>query len=96
MTPEEYFLGEDPRPYVRSFDPMLYMDDTTQESGQGFSGAGPVFEKKNALDIVICCGSPGAGKSTFYWDYLQPLGYERVNQDILKSVSAVRLPIDIV
>ena len=48
----------------------------------------PVFEKTNAVDLVICCGSPGAGKSTFYWDHLQPLGYERVNQDILKSVSS--------
>lgn len=35
---------------------------------------------------VKLCGSPGAGKSTFYWKQLQPLGYERVNQDILKSV----------
>lgn len=33
------------------------------------------------------CGSPGAGKSTFYWTYLEPLGYTRVNQDILKTVS---------
>jgi len=31
------------------------------------------------------CGSPGAGKSTFFWRYLEPLGYQRVNQDILKS-----------
>ena len=31
------------------------------------------------------CGSPGAGKSTFYWENLRPLGYERINQDILKS-----------
>lgn len=37
--------------------------------------------------MVIFCGSPGAGKSTFYWNVLQPLGYERVNQDILKTVS---------
>lgn len=44
------------------------------------------FEKRNPLDLVIFCGSPGAGKSTFYWKYLQPLGYERVNQDILKTV----------
>lgn len=34
------------------------------------------------------CGSPGAGKSTFYWTHLEPLGYERINQDILKSVRA--------
>lgn len=44
------------------------------------------FNKKNKLDLVLFCGSPGAGKSTFYWDHLKPLGYERVNQDILKTV----------
>lgn len=44
--------------------------------------------KTSALDIILFCGSPGAGKSTFYWRQLQPLGYGRVNQDILKSVSS--------
>ena len=33
--------------------------------------------KSNAQDIVILCGSPGAGKSTFYWKHLEPLGYAR-------------------
>lgn len=53
------------------------------------------FSKKEELEIVIFCGSPGAGKSTFYWKYLKPLGYERVNQDILKTVRETRgaLPI---
>jgi bifunctional polynucleotide phosphatase/kinase len=47
----------------------------------------PIFEKKFDLDIVLFCGSPGAGKSTFYWTHLQPLGYERINQDTLKTVT---------
>jgi hypothetical protein len=51
-------------------------------------GVAPVFTKTNKLDIVITCGSPGAGKSSYYWKYLQPLGYARVNQDILKTVRA--------
>jgi bifunctional polynucleotide phosphatase/kinase len=34
------------------------------------------------------CGSPGAGKSSYYWKHLQPLGYARVNQDVLKTVRA--------
>lgn len=31
------------------------------------------------------CGSPGSGKSTFYWTKLKRLGYERINQDTLKT-----------
>ena len=50
------------------------------------STALPPFTRQSAVELVIFCGSPGAGKSTFYWDYLEPLGYERVNQDILKTV----------
>jgi energy-coupling factor transporter ATP-binding protein EcfA2 len=46
-----------------------------------------LYFKKNDQEIVLFCGSPGAGKSTFYWKQLQPLGFERVNQDILKTVS---------
>jgi len=53
----------------------------------GLSSAPIVIDKKNPRDIVIMCGSPGSGKSTFYWTKLKPLGYERVNQDILKTVS---------
>ncbi|KAL8983218.1 MAG: hypothetical protein Q9177_005038, partial [Variospora cf. flavescens] len=44
-----------------------------------------VIEKKNVLDIILFCGSPGSGKSTFYRKHLQPLGYQRVNQDLLKT-----------
>lgn len=44
------------------------------------------MDRKNALDLVLLCGSPGSGKSSFYWKSLKPLGYERVNQDILKTV----------
>ena len=33
------------------------------------------------------CGSPGAGKSSFYWQHLAPFGYQRINQDLLKTVS---------
>lgn len=39
----------------------------------------------DCLELVIFVGSPGAGKSSFYRTHLEPLGYERVNQDTLKS-----------
>lgn len=47
------------------------------------------FSRLGDIELVIFCGSPSAGKSTFYWKYLEPLGYERVNQDTLKTVSVL-------
>ena len=81
-TPEEFFLDQSPKPSTRSFDPSIYLE--TQMTSRTDSTA-VLFTKKNDLDIVLFCGSPGAGKSTFYWQHMQPLGYERVNQDILKT-----------
>ncbi|EEH48399.2 polynucleotide kinase 3'-phosphatase [Paracoccidioides brasiliensis Pb18] len=77
-TPEEFFLNEDPKPIIRHFDPKAYIVGTSEDIQIS-------FEKKNDPELVIFCGSPGSGKSTFYWRCLEPLGYERVNQDILKS-----------
>jgi bifunctional polynucleotide phosphatase/kinase len=82
QTPEEYFLGEAVKPFTRSFEPKPYVEQTL-DSQTDISPI--VFTKKNDLDIVLFCGSPGAGKSTFYWQHMKPLGYERVNQDILKT-----------
>ena len=81
-TPEEFFLGEDAKPFTRSFDPKTYLESemTSQTESTAI-----LFTKKHDLELVLSCGSPGAGKSTFYWQHLQPLGYERVNQDILKT-----------
>ncbi|PBP19500.1 polynucleotide kinase 3 phosphatase [Diplocarpon rosae] len=78
FTPEEYFLGEAPRPFTRTFDPAEYLEKSGAEVSER-------YEKKNACDIVLFCGSPGAGKSTFYWKNLESLGYTRINQDILKT-----------
>ncbi|KAF2235109.1 PNK3P-domain-containing protein [Viridothelium virens] len=81
-TPEEFFLGEDAKPFMRDFDPSTYVG----EAAAAATDATPfLFSKSNGVEIVLCCGSPGAGKSTFYWNHLKPLGYERVNQDILKT-----------
>ncbi|TPX18791.1 uncharacterized protein E0L32_011540 [Thyridium curvatum] len=83
QTPEEYFLGEHPRDFVREFD-LVHHPFAEHESEPGRSGS-MIFEKVNKKDIVLFCGPPGAGKSTFFWKHLKPLGYERVNQDTLKS-----------
>lgn len=82
QTPEEYFLGEAPKPFVRSFDPAAYLEPRL-DSQTDLSPI--VFTKKNDVELVLFCGSPGAGKSTFYWQHMETLGYQRVNQDILKT-----------
>ena len=84
QTPEEFFLGQKPRDFTRDFDlaKFPFMNTDLTETA-------PLFEKKNGKDIVLFCGPPGAGKSTFYWRYLKPLGYERVNQYILKRCVAL-------
>lgn len=82
QTPEEYFLNEEPKPFERNLNPSDYLDvpSTTDTEVPPL-----VFTKKNDVEIVLFCGSPGAGKSTFYWTFVQPLGHERVNQDLLKT-----------
>ncbi|KAL8727639.1 MAG: hypothetical protein Q9181_005634 [Wetmoreana brouardii] len=81
-TPEEFFLHEPRHPFVRDFEPSDYLNVATATS----LAANPlVIAKENPLDIVLFCGSPASGKSSFFWRHLQPLGYERVNQDQLKT-----------
>lgn len=87
-TPEEFFLGEEPRSFVRDFDlaayPFAIGDGTLQPD---------IFEAEGQ-NVVLFCGPPGAGKSTFYRRQLEPLGYERINQDTLvTSVPLLRAPL---
>ncbi|ATY65543.1 DNA kinase phosphatase Pnk1 [Cordyceps militaris] len=77
-TPEEYFLGQAPRKWERDLDLVHYPLGSEDAPAA-------LFEKKNEKEIVVFCGRPGAGKSTFYWTQLEPLGYARVNQDTLKT-----------
>ncbi|OAK95989.1 PNK3P-domain-containing protein [Phaeosphaeriaceae sp. SRC1lsM3a] len=82
-TPEEYFLHEDPRPFTRNFDPTVYI--TKNGLVEKPTSALPTITKPDTVEIILFCGSPGSGKSSYYWKKLQPLGYGRVNQDILKT-----------
>lgn len=100
LTPEEFFLEEPARPFKRTFEPMAYLNSLTSvEKAPGqclmiqhrYGGLttcptdSEPFTRRNDKDIVLFVGSPGAGKSTFYWTQLEPLGYARVNQDTLKT-----------
>ncbi|KAL8787586.1 MAG: hypothetical protein Q9213_002148 [Squamulea squamosa] len=81
-TPEEFFLHEAPLPFTRDFEPSVFLNTALSTS---LDASPLIIQKRNPLDIVMLCGSPASGKSTFYRKYLQPLGYERVNQDTLKT-----------
>jgi bifunctional polynucleotide phosphatase/kinase len=81
MTPEEYFLGLEPREFRREFDLANHPFSDAVAEGAADDVA---FVKKAGQELVVFCGPPGAGKSTYYFKYLKPLGFERVNQDTLK------------
>ncbi|KAI0008953.1 PNK3P-domain-containing protein [Xylariaceae sp. FL0662B] len=83
QTPEEFFLGAPPREFSRDFDLAAY--PYSESEGEGKGEGEVVFARTNAKDVVLFCGPPGAGKSSFFWRHLKPLGYERVNQDTLKT-----------
>ncbi|KAF2673861.1 polynucleotide kinase 3 phosphatase [Microthyrium microscopicum] len=79
-TPEEYFLGEASREFVRTIEPTSFVDGSDEAAVISIQ-----FQPSASKEIILFVGFPGAGKSTFFRKYLQPSGYERVNQDLLKS-----------
>lgn len=83
-TPEGFFLGKAPIAMSHKFDPSKYI--TTAETTATAAKTSIGFTKSTAgKEVVLFVGCPGAGKSTFYRRYLEPLGYERINQDMLKT-----------
>ncbi|CAK7563163.1 MAG: DNA kinase/phosphatase Pnk1 [Sporothrix epigloea] len=78
-TPEEYFLGEAPREFARGFDLAEYP----------FVGTAPppppvtIFSKGDGQELVVFCGPPGAGKSTFARLHMEPLGFERSGKSVV-------------
>lgn len=59
-TPEEYFLDEVVKPFTRSFSPSAFLKGTPSLQTDVYP---VVFRKANELDVVLFCGSPGAGTS---------------------------------
>lgn len=86
-TPEEYFLGDKPAPFIMgAFNPLDYIlpppvDSISTSSVPTVSLIKPSAEP----DAVLFVGSPASGKSTFYREHLASLGYARINQDTLKT-----------
>jgi bifunctional polynucleotide phosphatase/kinase len=91
-TPEEYFLGDPPLKYVLgAFNPLDYISTPTTSlsfpltTPLPFTSCVSPVSPPVTLDIILFVGSPASGKSTFYHTHLQSLGYERINQDTLKT-----------
>ncbi|KAJ5670298.1 Polynucleotide kinase 3 phosphatase [Penicillium maclennaniae] len=97
-TPEEFFLRAGPRSDKRHFQSQIlrgngsrgtpyvaHIEQQCTSVRKLTCNLGAKFTRKHSLELVIFCGSPGAGKSSYYWNNMEPLGYERVNQDILKT-----------
>ncbi|KAI2788570.1 hypothetical protein POX_e06589 [Penicillium oxalicum] len=82
-TPEEFFLSQEPPQDAGIFNPVSFIE--AESEGESSAKSSVSFARTHPQELVIFCGSPGAGKSTYFWKNLEPLGYERVNQDILGS-----------
>lgn len=77
-TPENLFLGDKTEAKVSGFDPS-----TIPQNGKLFANSDDTDVEFVEKELVIFCGSPGAGKSTFWKNYMPK--YERVNRDTLKT-----------
>ena len=80
-TPEEFFQKAKPVPFDwdGAIDPRSYKF-AAQVADDGASS----FHSAHK-EIVVFCGFPGAGKSTFAKRYFLPHGYVHVNRDTLKT-----------
>ena len=64
QTPEEFFLNAATEPYEHVFDPSQYLNPAKSDVANVAVSA--PFTKNSPQELVLFCGSPGAGKSTFY------------------------------
>eukprot|EP00906_Rhabdomonas_costata_P026304 RCo037470 len=80
LTPEEFFLKEPAVPFEwGGFNPKTCTFSTTISPDGATS-----FHSENQ-EIVLMCGFPGCGKTTFAKRYLIPHNYAHVNRDTLKT-----------
>ncbi|EPX70591.1 DNA kinase/phosphatase Pnk1 [Schizosaccharomyces octosporus yFS286] len=78
-TPEHYFTGEPfDRPEFSSFHPEQFLQKHANSQPYEFVPA-------EHQEIVVLVGYPASGKSTLCQNQIVPCGYERINQDTLKT-----------
>ena len=87
-TPEEYFLGDRPAKFLMgAFNPRDYLPATRLDSEPETNEIKvvPAVLPSPEPDVIVFVGSPASGKSTFFRQHLEPMGYVRINQDTLKT-----------
>lgn len=97
LTPEQFISGFKAKPVspekidnLKVFNPKNYRKmnyaAVDMQTGQKFSSIQEIIDiYQNILHIVILCGIPASGKSTFHRTFLDNLGYEYVSRDELKT-----------
>ncbi|CAI6284822.1 unnamed protein product [Periconia digitata] len=89
QTPEEFFLAQSPENWKHIFDPDehlgpvnhridSYILSTTANGGTPWCVDSSKTGEEDLAPIVLLVGLPGSGKTTFYLNTLQGLGYERI------------------
>ncbi|GAM17837.1 hypothetical protein SAMD00019534_010120 [Acytostelium subglobosum LB1] len=80
QTPEEFFLGE--QPFVdKSGAVSKFAVPQPPRSGEILEGGGNITSPKQ--EMIVLCGWPASGKSTFSKTHLVPAGYGWVNRDTM-------------
>jgi len=79
-TPEEFFLGAETEHFeYKHFDARAWRDRA--------AGKEPAQVKKgDGVEIVLMCGFPGSGKSTFAKRVFETQGFVWINRDTLQSM----------
>jgi bifunctional polynucleotide phosphatase/kinase len=97
FTPEMWFLGKEEEEYVGGFQPWRYLEGVDGRKGilapehvctasakSCYEDETPEFLLKHrSPSLWLLVGLPGAGKSTYYFNKMESLGYERVDPSIL-------------
>jgi len=81
FTPEEYFLNEDPAKFEWGGADL----EVAAAEGEVRTEEEIASYTSKDQEMILLCGFPAAGKSTFANTYLVPKGYIRVNRDTLKT-----------
>lgn len=82
LTPDQYFLERKNVPdMISAALPLEYL----AQSGDSVSLQPDLFEAIGKPEIVLFCGRPASGKTSFYKNNFKQRGYVHVNKDTLKT-----------